>query len=56
MSVKYFPAPLRFRPKQTKQPAKPKAGDTGATQADDTGATQADDTGKKPTPRKKAKK
>ena len=48
MSVKYFPAPLRFRPKQTKQPAKPKAGDTGA--------TQADDTGKKPTPRKKAKK
>lgn len=40
MSVKYYPAPLRFRPKQTKQPAEPKADDTGA----------------KPTPKKKAKK
>lgn len=34
MSVKYYPAPLRFRPKRTRQPAEPKADAADTTQAD----------------------
>ena len=48
MSVKYYPAPLRFRPERTKQPAKPKA--------DAADTTQADDTATKNTSKKKARK
>ncbi len=46
MSVKYYPAPLRFRPKQ---PVEPKAADTDTTQANNP------DT-KAPKTKKKAKK